>query len=78
MSNLNGFIPILPESIIERALIADYLLGQGYLLCDLQYLDTEDADRLYEQARQFACKKVNEVSPSVPLTRYSAVGFSLN
>jgi len=78
MSNLNGFLPALPESLVERALIADYLLEQGYLLCDLQYLAAEDADRLYKEACQFARRKVGEVSPGVSLTRYSAVGFSLN
>jgi hypothetical protein len=78
MSNLNGFLPILPESIIERTLIADYLLSQGYLLCDLQYLATENADRLFEKACKFAKQKVNEVVPDITLKEYSAFGFSPN
>jgi len=78
MSDPNSSLPVLPESLIERALIADHLLGQGYLLCDLQYLATEDADQLYEKACQFARRKVGEISPGVSLTRYFAVGFSLN
>ena len=78
MSDLNGFLPALPESLIERALIADYLLEHGYLLCDLQYLAAKDADRLYKEACQFARRKVGEFSSDVSLTRYSAVGFSLN
>ena len=78
MSNLNGFLPVLPESIIERTLIADYLLGLGYLLCDLQYLTAEDADRVFEEACQFAKWKVSEVVLGVILTEYSVVSFSLN
>ena len=78
MSNLNGFLPVLPKSIIERALIIDHLLSQGYLLCDLQYLATEDAKQLFEEARQFAKWKIGENIPEITLTGYSAVGFSLN
>ena len=78
MSNLNGFSPVLPESIIERALIADYLLGQGYLLCDLPFLAMQDADRLYEEACRYARIKAQEVAPQVSLESYFAVGFSFN
>ena len=78
MSNLNGFLPALPISMIERALIADYLLSQGYLLCELQYLAAQDAKRLYEEARQFARKKASKVLPDPMMTAYSMAGFSLN
>ena len=78
MSNENGFLPALPKSIIERALIAEYLLGKGYLLCDLQFLATDDAYRLYEEACLFARRNLREVMTRVSLTRYSATGFSLN
>lgn len=78
MSNPNGFLPVLPESMIERTLIADYLLSLGYLLCDLQYLATEIADQLFEGAYQFAKQKANEFVPDASLREYSAVGFSLN
>ena len=78
MSNPNSFLPILPESIIERALIADYLLIKGYLLNELQYLAPDDANQLYEEACRFAQRKSDEVQPKISLTRYSAVGFSRN
>jgi len=78
MPNSNSFLPTLPESIIERALIADYLFVEGYLLHELQYLATEDARRLYEEACQFAQRKSNEVLPKIPFASYSAVGFSCN
>ena len=78
MSNPNNFLPVLPESLIERALIADFLLGKGYLLSELQYLAVETAQLLYDEACQFAKRKSNEVFPKISMTMYSAVGFSLN
>jgi hypothetical protein len=78
MSNLNGFRPILPESLIERTLIADYLLSLGYLLCDLQYLAIENAGHLFEEAYRYAKQKVNEDVPDIILKEYSALDFSLN
>lgn len=78
MASTNGFLPVLPESIIERTLISNYLLGKGYLLCDLQYLPTEDADRLYEEACRFAKQEAHKVLSEISLTKYSSVGFSLN
>ena len=34
--------------------------------------------RLFEEARQFAKRKIGENMPDVTLTEYSVVGFSLN
>jgi hypothetical protein len=63
---------------LECILVVDYLLWQGYLPADLDYLPDEQAESLLNEAYRFARRKVRELGFDFPLTRHNAVGFSLN
>ena len=63
---------------LERILVVDYLLWQGYLPSDLDYLPNELAESLLNEAHRFARRKVHELGFDFPLTRYNTVGFSHN
>jgi len=61
MSNLSSFVPVLPPSALERALIAEYLLQQGVLFCELYSLPVADAWRLFDSAYAYARRKAGGV-----------------
>ena len=63
---------------LERILVVDYLLWQGYLVSDLDHLPDERAESLLKEAYQFARRKVRELGFDFLLTWYNAVGFSRN
>ena len=63
---------------LERILVVDYLLWQGYLPSDLDYLPNEQAESLLNEAHRFARRKVHELGFDFLLTRYNTVGFSHN
>ncbi|MBT3315597.1 MAG: hypothetical protein HN390_13395 [Anaerolineae bacterium] len=68
----------LPESICLRTLITGYLLSQGYLLCHLDLLDQEDANRLFEEAYRYALAHQDNSAEKFVLKRYFPFGFSEN
>jgi hypothetical protein len=63
---------------LERILVVDYLLWQGYLPSDLDYLPDEWVESLLKEAYRFARREVHELGFDFPLTRYNAIGFSRN
>jgi hypothetical protein len=63
---------------LERILVVDYLLWQGYFPSDLDHLPDEQAKSLLKEAYRFARRKVYELGFDFPLARYNAVGFSQN
>jgi len=78
MSNASGFLPVLPVSALERILVVDYLLSQGYLFCELQALAAPEARRLFEQASRFAHHALGESPPPSALVKRFCAGFSNN
>jgi hypothetical protein len=55
--NANNLDPLLtegPQSILERTLVAEYLICKGYLVSDLEQLPSETAQALMMEAHQFA------------------------
>jgi hypothetical protein len=78
MSNASGFLPVLPASVLERILIVDYLLSQGYLFCELPTLAAPEARRLFEQASRFARHALGEPLPPSALAKRFCAGFSNN
>ncbi len=79
MSNLSGFVPVLPQSTLERALIADFLLQQGVLFCDLYSLPEAEAWRLFDAACAYARRKAGKVNlPSRLRPAKFCASFSLN
>ena len=63
---------------LERILVVEYLLCQGYLPCELDNLPGEQAKVLLVEAYQFAHRKAHEIEFDISLVSYSTVGFSLN
>jgi hypothetical protein len=50
-----------PRSILERTLVAEYLLCQGYLVCDLPALPLHIRKGLLLEACQFAAHKMAQM-----------------
>ena len=50
-----------PRSILERTLIAEYLLCQGYLVCDLPALPLHIRKGLLSEACQFVVHQMAEM-----------------
>jgi hypothetical protein len=49
------------ESILERKLIAEYLLDKGYCLSDLKKLPKKKASNLMKEACRYAALKLAEI-----------------
>jgi hypothetical protein len=50
-----------PRSVLERTLIAEYLLSKGYLQPDLKTLPLQVAKSLMTEACQFAALRLAEI-----------------
>jgi hypothetical protein len=50
-----------PESILERKLIAEYLLSKGYKMTDLKNLSEIEAGALIKEACLYATLKLAEI-----------------
>ena len=50
-----------PNAVLEKALIAEYLKEQGYLLEKIHELPKEIAEKLMKEASQYASLKMEEV-----------------
>lgn len=57
----NDFKINYPQATLERALIAEYLLGKGYLVSDLKTLPDQIAKRLMREACRFAALRLAEI-----------------
>ncbi|MEJ2353343.1 MAG: ZIP family metal transporter [Anaerolineales bacterium] len=57
------------QSILERALTAEYLLGQGYLMSDLKDLPPQLAKSLMREARRFAALRLAEIESGAKFRR---------
>lgn len=60
-SNQNDLDFCCPQATLERALIAEYLLGKGYLVSDLKGLPRPVAKRLMKEACRFATLRLAEI-----------------
>jgi hypothetical protein len=58
-----------PQSVLERALIAEYLLAKGYLLSDLKYLPEQEAKDLMKAACLYAGLKLAEIEAKAKFRR---------
>ena len=52
-NNLNRFLMEGPQSVLERTVVAEYLICEGYLVSDLDQLDPDVAQNLMMEAYQF-------------------------
>jgi hypothetical protein len=50
-----------PQSLLERTLIAEYLLSNGYLMSDLKELPPEVVKILMQKACQYAALRLAEI-----------------
>ena len=60
--NLDRLFGKYPQSILERTLIAEYLLAGGYLISDLELLPLWVANQLIIEARRFAEQRMVETN----------------
>lgn len=67
-----------PQSLLEHTLIAEYLLGQGYLTSDLKDLPPQVAKRLMAEACRFAALKLAEIDAKVEFRQKIRLPISLN
>ncbi len=49
------------QSILERTLVAEFLLGKGYLTSDLEVLPPQVAKSLMGEAYRFAARRLSEL-----------------
>jgi hypothetical protein len=59
-SDLNLFSTGGSQAVLERTLIAEYLLGKGYLMSDLKELPLQAAKNLMGEATRFAARRLAE------------------
>jgi hypothetical protein len=58
-----------PQSGLERKLIAEYLLSEGYLMSDLRDLPEQKAQSLMKKACIYAALKLAEIESRARLRR---------
>lgn len=66
------------QSLLERALIAEYLLSQGYLKSDLKELPPGVAKRLMVEASRFASLRLAVIEAKAKFRRKIRLPASLN
>jgi hypothetical protein len=67
-----------PQSILERTLIAEYLLSKGYLMSDLNKLPPQVAKSLMSEARQHANLRLAEIEYGGKFHKNIRLPISLN
>lgn len=67
-----------PQTVLERTLIAEYLLSRGYLMSDLKELPAKAAKRLVREARRFAALRLTEIESKAPFQWMVRLPISLN
>jgi len=50
-----------PQTILERTLIAEYLLSRGYLMSELDELNFKFAQKLVQEACRFVALRMTEI-----------------
>jgi hypothetical protein len=66
------------QSLLERTLIAEYLLCKGYLLSELNGLPPQVAKSLMREARRFAALKLAEIDRKSEFSQKFRLQISLN
>lgn len=61
INNLKLLLAKSPPAILERTLMAEYLLTQGYLMPDLKTLPAQVAADLLAEARRFSAFRLAEI-----------------
>ena len=64
-TDLGPLLPEGPQSLLERTLIGEYLLSQGYLMADVKKLPPLVAKRLMSNASRFASFRLAEIEAKV-------------
>lgn len=67
-----------PQSLLERTLIAEYLLGKGYLLSELKGLSPAVAKSLMREACRFAALRLAEIEAKAEFRQKIRLPLSLN
>lgn len=67
-----------PQSVLERTLIAEYLLGKGYLTSDLKELPPQLAKSLMREACRFADLRLAEIESRAKFQQKIRLPISLN
>jgi hypothetical protein len=67
-----------PQSLLERILIAEYLLSNGYLMSELQTLPVQIARNLKTEACWFAALRLSEIEYRDVFQRKIRLPISLN
>ena len=67
-----------PHSILERTLIAEYLLGKGYLMSDLKGLPKHVTRSLMSEASRFAALRLAEIESKANIQWIIRLPISLN
>jgi len=76
-----GLDPLLvdgPKTILERTLVAEYLLSKGYLISELDGLSPKVAQILLKEACQFTVLKLAEIEVRERFPWETRMRFSLN
>ena len=76
--NLNQFVTGGPQAILERMLIAEYLLTKGYLISDLKDLPPQVAKSLMTEACRFAVLRLAEIEARDKFQQKIRLPISLN
>lgn len=67
-----------PQAILERTLIAEYLISKGYLISDLKDLPPQEAKRLMTEACRFAVLRLAEIEARDIFQQKIRLPISLN
>jgi hypothetical protein len=67
-----------PQSILERTLIAEYLLSKGYLTSDLMELPPQAVKSLMSEACRFAAFRLAEIEAKDEFRQKIRLPISLN
>lgn len=63
---------------LERVLMMDYLLADGFLPCDLEKLSPEQEAALFTKVRRLTKRDLGRIETPSALSAFITVGFSRN
>lgn len=66
------------KSLLERTLIAEYLLSKGYLMSDLRELPPQVAKSLMREACRFSALRLAEIEAKAEFRQKIRLPISLN
>jgi hypothetical protein len=67
-----------PHSLLERTLVAEFLIGKGYLFTDLKDLDSQTANKLMQEACHYAALRLAQIESRDRLLQMIRLPISLN